>query len=105
MLDFVDTPKRMVVLEPVGKQFVSADPDERKAIWRDQLLKLQLFREVYEILQRQPAHELDQDFVLETIVMHMPHENYEKVFDTFIGWARFGEMLTYDRDSGKITLT
>jgi NitT/TauT family transport system ATP-binding protein len=104
LLDFVDTPKRMVVLDAVGKRYVKALPEERKAIWREQLLKLRLFRDVYTALQRQPDHTVDQDFVLETIVLNMPHENYEAVFQTFLRWARFGNLFAYDEATQTISL-
>ncbi len=29
----------------------------------------------------------------------MPQENYEKVFDTFVGWARFGDLFSYNEAS------
>jgi NitT/TauT family transport system ATP-binding protein len=38
---------------------------------------------VAEAIERQPSHRVDADFVLETIAMLMPEENYERVFDTF----------------------
>jgi cobalt-zinc-cadmium resistance protein CzcA len=104
MLGLVDTPLHMVVLTPIGKRFVEATPEDRKTLWRDRLLTLQLFREVYDVLQRQPDRTVDSDFVLETIVTRMPYENYEKVFNTFIRWARFGELFTYDETTRRITL-
>jgi NitT/TauT family transport system ATP-binding protein len=104
LLDFVDTPKRMVVFEPEGQRFVRANAEERKAIWREHLLRLRLFHDIYEVLQREPNHEIDKDFVLETIVMHMPQENYDKTFATFIRWARFGELLAYDDQTDMISL-
>src|SRR5262249_41034247 len=76
LMDFVVTPRRVVVLEPLGIRFVRADATERKALWRQQLMKLALFRKIAEALRRQPEHKLDSDFVLETIVMSMPFENY-----------------------------
>ncbi|HUK62109.1 MAG TPA: ATP-binding cassette domain-containing protein, partial [Dongiaceae bacterium] len=45
MLDFVDTPKRAVLLEPAARRFLAAGAEERKRLWREQLLKLKLFRE------------------------------------------------------------
>ena len=102
MLDFVDTPKRMVVLDPPGKRFVRASAEERQVLWRGQLLKLRLFREVYEVLQRERT--MDKDILLETIVMSMPHENYEKIFETFIRWARFGNLFAYDETTETISL-
>jgi NitT/TauT family transport system ATP-binding protein len=104
LLDLVDTPKRLVVLDTDGRRFLQAGPDERKTIWREKLLKLRLFQLVYEALQREPTHTLDRDFVLETLVLRLPHENYEKQFHTFIGWARFGNLFAYDETTEKISL-
>jgi NitT/TauT family transport system ATP-binding protein len=83
---------------------VQASPEDRKAIWRDQLFKLSLFREIRDVLQRQRKHKVDRDFVLETIVMRMPHENYERVFETFVGWARFGDLFHYDEATNRVSL-
>jgi NitT/TauT family transport system ATP-binding protein len=104
MLDLVDTPKRLVVLEPEGKAFVKASPQERQAEWGRHLLKLRLFRDVVEALKKQPKHEIDRDFVLELMVMNMPQENYERMFVTFIHWARFGDLLDYDEHKEVISL-
>jgi hypothetical protein len=104
MLGLMETPLQMVVLTPVGTRFIQATPEDRKDIWRDRLLKLNLFREVHDILERQPDRAVDSDFVLETIVTRMPYENYEKVFSTFVRWARFGELFAYDEGSHRITL-
>jgi NitT/TauT family transport system ATP-binding protein len=104
MLDFVDTPKSVVVLEAAGKRFVQASPEERMALWREHLLKLRLFRDVRDALLREPSRRLDRDFVLETIIMHMPQENYERVFNTFVVWARYGDLFDYDEASGVLSL-
>ncbi len=99
MLNFVDTPKRQVVLDATGQCFLKADPERRQAIWREQLLKLRLYKLVDEALERAPRHTIDEDFVLETLVLHLPHENYQRVFRTFIGWGRFGDLFTYDEST------
>jgi NitT/TauT family transport system ATP-binding protein len=104
MFDLVDTPKRMVVLEPEGQRFVKASLEQRQSIWRDHLLKLRIFRDVHEVLQRQPKHEIDRDFVLETMVMNMPQENYEKMFETFVRWARWGNLFDYDEGKEILSL-
>jgi NitT/TauT family transport system ATP-binding protein len=104
MLDLVDTPKRQVVLEPEGKQFVKALPEARQAIWRQHLLKIRLFREVRDALERAERHQIDRDFVLERIVLNIPHENYEKVFETFLQWARFGDLFDYNEVTETLSL-
>jgi heavy metal efflux system protein len=96
LLGLVDTPGRMVALTEVGKQFVAADTDTRKALFRERLLTLHLFREIHALLQREPDHTVDAEFVLETIVMRMPYENHDLVFNTFIRWARFANLFTYN---------
>src|SRR5207237_10932634 len=104
LLNFVDTPRRLVVLEPDGIRFVKAGPEDRKVIWREQLLKLRLFRDLRDALERQPRHEIDRDFLLETIVLKLPQENYEKTANTFIRWARFGDLFAFDEDTQMIAL-
>jgi cobalt-zinc-cadmium resistance protein CzcA len=104
MLGFVDTPGHIVALTAKGRQLVEAPPEARRVLWREQLLTLGLFREIYDLLQREPDHAIDRDFVLETIVTRMPYENYEKVFNTFIRWARFGGLFTYNETAQQISL-
>ncbi len=104
MLDFVDTPKSVVVLAAAGQRFVQASPEERTALWREHLLRLRLFRDVRDALRREPARRLDRDFVLETVIMHMPQENYERVFNTFVRWARYGDLFDYDEASEVLSL-
>ncbi|MDP9035727.1 MAG: nitrate/sulfonate/bicarbonate ABC transporter ATP-binding protein [Myxococcota bacterium] len=104
LLEFVDTPKRIVELTPHGARFVQGTPDERKTLWRESLLKLGLFKELAEVLARSPKHAVDRDFVLEEIVLRMPSENYEKTFETLVGWARFGNLFAYDEDEQRLFL-
>jgi len=104
MLNFVISPKRLIVLDHAGRRFVQANAEQRKAIWREQLLTLRLFRDIYDTLRRQPDQRLEQNFVLETIILNMPAENYEKIFETFIRWARYGNLLAYDDTTQTITL-
>ena len=104
MLDLVDTPKRMVLLNADGKRFVAATADERKNIWRELLMKLRLFRDIRDMIGRQPNKEVDADHVREYIVLNLPQENYETLFTTFVGWARFGNLFAYDEDTQKLWL-
>ncbi|PWT88148.1 MAG: nitrate ABC transporter ATP-binding protein [Acidobacteria bacterium] len=103
MLDLVDTPKRLVQLSNDGKQFVQADPENRKRLWREQLLKLRFFREVYQLILRQPEFQADKDLILEKIVIAFPNENWEQLFETVVRWARFGKLFYYDEDSNKLS--
>ncbi|MBV8543863.1 MAG: ATP-binding cassette domain-containing protein, partial [Acidobacteria bacterium] len=86
MLDFVDTPKQDVVLTEEGRRFVRSETHERKAIWQTQLLKLRLFQDVRDLLARDADHAVKADVVREMIIMALPRENYEVMFDTMVRW-------------------
>jgi NitT/TauT family transport system ATP-binding protein len=102
LLDFVDTPKRLVVLAPAGKRLVAGDIEARRALWREQILKLRLFREVRSLIERQPRKEIDAELAMEIIALNMPQENYEATFQTLVRWARYAELLTYDESARKL---
>ncbi len=104
ILGFIDTPKQDVVLTPLGWQFVRAGAEERKQIWRTQLLTIKLFRDLDTRLQQHPDEPIPADEVKEMIIIALPHENYETMFDTIVRWARFGNLFAYDEDTEKITL-
>ena len=97
MLDLVDTPRRMVTLVADGQRFLRAGtPEARRAVWREQLLKLRLFRDLNDVLERQPDHELERDFVFETLALALPDENYGRMFDRLTRLARAGGLFEYD---------
>src|SRR5260221_3174261 len=52
MLDLVNTPDRLLRLNPLGHRFVRAGMEERKPLWRAQLLKLGLFRAIKGMIAR-----------------------------------------------------
>jgi NitT/TauT family transport system ATP-binding protein len=101
-LNLVDTPKRGVKFTTLGLQFMAADIDERKDIWRDQLLTLRLFRVVLELLQLREG-ELSREELLHEISARLPMENAEQTFQTLVAWARFGELFAYREDKEIIT--
>jgi cobalt-zinc-cadmium resistance protein CzcA len=104
MLGFVETPGQSAVLTQTGQRFLAATPDERQQIWRAQILKLGVFLEILDVLQRQPEKAVEKDYILEMIVLRMPYENYENVFNTVIRWARFGNLFSYDATGQRVEL-
>jgi NitT/TauT family transport system ATP-binding protein len=98
LLDLVETPKRNVALSALGKRFVRADAAGRKALWRERLLDLALFRQVREALAQTEGGRLPREFVLEAIAVGAPMEDYEAMFARFVSWARYGDLFAYDDD-------
>jgi NitT/TauT family transport system ATP-binding protein len=103
MLDVVDTPQRLVRLTPLGQRFVRADMEERKRIWRTQLLKLTLFRVVRDLIELRGG-EAGRDEVLQEIQQRLPREDAARLFDTLVGWARFGQLFGYREDTSSLSL-
>jgi NitT/TauT family transport system ATP-binding protein len=99
LLDFVDTPKRNVVLTADGQRFVKAKASERQNIWKEQILKLGLFRQVNDILLKHPRKGLDADVVKEIIILNLPAENYDKVFETFVHWSQYGNLFHFNEET------
>src|SRR5437867_681421 len=98
MLDLVDTPQRFVRLTPLGQKFVRAGMEERKPLWRAQLLKLGLFRALKEMIEMNGG-ELSRERAIAEIQQRLPREDAARTFDTLIGWARFGGLFGYHEDA------
>ncbi len=94
-LDFLDTPKEMVVLTDLGRHFLLEDIADRKTILREQVLKLELFRFLIGRLQAAPEQELPKEIVEEELVMRMSTRDVEPLFDTIVNWGRSAELFGY----------
>lgn len=104
MLDFIDTPKHRTVLTPLGHRFSDMDTDEQKVVWKQQLLTLSIFKTIHAEVQSSRNSIMLDDEVQERLAQLLPNENPEFTFDTFINWARFGNLLAFDEDSDEVSL-
>ncbi len=102
MLELVDTPKRSVELTVLGKRFVQGGMDERKLIWRDQLLELKIFRVVHDLLELREG-QLPKEELIQEISDRLPMEDPELTFDTLVAWGRFAEIFAYREDKEVLT--
>jgi len=102
LLDFVDTPKRNVVLTAEGQRFVKAKASDRQNIWKEQILKLGLFRQVNDILAKHPRKGLDADVVKEIIILNLPAEKFDKIFETFVDWSQYGNLFHFSEETQRI---
>jgi NitT/TauT family transport system ATP-binding protein len=98
LLDFVDTPKHNVVFTDTGKQFLKGDVNNRKLLFKQQMLSLRLFEVVSGMLRRNESLNLSEEIVLEQLAILLPNEDVEKLFETMVGWARYGELFGYNAD-------
>jgi NitT/TauT family transport system ATP-binding protein len=100
LLDFVDTPRRNVILTAPGRQLLQADENGRHGIWREQLLQLRLFSELDAALSRSEEGEVELELLDESIAMQMPQEDSERTALTVLTWAREGRLFFLEEARG-----
>lgn len=107
MIGFLDTPKEIVLLTDVGLRFLASDMNARKSQFREQLLRLGLFRHLLGMLDVPDGRALKKDEVKEELVLRMniSEDEAELLFDTIVAWGRFGELLGYALDDETLFLT
>jgi NitT/TauT family transport system ATP-binding protein len=104
MLDFLDTPKNMVVVEELGNRFLDADINTRKLIFREQLRKLGTFRFLMQILSEARDKRLPADVIKEELIIRLPTVDVDKLFETVILWGRFAELIGFDSEAEMVHL-
>ncbi|HUJ08734.1 MAG TPA: nitrate/sulfonate/bicarbonate ABC transporter ATP-binding protein [Verrucomicrobiae bacterium] len=104
LLDFVDTPKHLVTLTPLGRQLLAAKVNDRKRLMNQQLRELQLIRRIIEMLQTQEGKAIDEDLVLEELAVWLPTEKPQVMFKGIVRWGRYAELLGYNADERKLYL-
>jgi len=98
LLGLVHTPGGDVVLEKLGEKIVKSKINKRKTIVYDQLLKIPLFKKVYEFLKEKESFEATKEEVLEKLAELIPNEDAEKSFQSLVGWGRYAELFGYNDD-------
>jgi NitT/TauT family transport system ATP-binding protein len=104
LLDFVDTPKHMVALTPLGRQLLAVDVNGRKRLMNQQLRQLQLVQHLVDMLQTQENKAVEEDLVLEELAVWLPTEKPQTMFKSIVRWGRYAELLGYNADERKLYL-
>ncbi len=104
ILGFVTTPAGDVGLEPLGKEFLASDVNQKKLLVRERLKTLSLFAYLIRLLRGQEDRALTKEVVLEHLAMLLPSERPERVFQTVVNWGRFAELFGYNKDEDRFYL-
>jgi len=102
MLDFVDTPRRMVILTPLGQQMVAATPAEQQRLFRQQIQTVHLVQTVLDMLRRVGA--VDRDDLLDHLVLHLPNQDPTRLLETLLQWGRYANLISYDETTHQARL-
>jgi NitT/TauT family transport system ATP-binding protein len=104
MLEFIETPKNWVLLTEKGNQFLDADINGRKVLFRQQLQKLATIRYVQHLLQEAPEGQLIRDAVEADLAARLPSQDAHATFDTLVAWARYGELFGFSPETQTLYL-
>lgn len=104
ILGLVTTPAGDVVMEPLGKQCLEGDVNQRKLLIREQLKKLGLFSYFVRLLRAQEDRSLTKEVVLEHLAMLLPTERPDRLYWTIVNWGRFAELFGYNKDEDRFYL-
>src|SRR5581483_2636672 len=85
--------------------FLGGDVNERKALFRERCERLPTFRLVIDQLSKRPDRRLPAEIVRENLVVALPMERPQGLFDTLVNWGRYGEIFAYDASTDEISLS
>ncbi|MBX5466822.1 MAG: AAA-associated domain-containing protein [Firmicutes bacterium] len=93
-----------LIVTPLGQRFVAASPAERRAIIRERLLDIPLFRLIHRVLHSKANHRMGRDFFLDVLEGHFSPAEAERQLDVAINWGRWADLFHYDPDSEQLYL-
>ena len=89
----------------LGKTFISADIEARKIMFSKLLIQhIPLARHVVKVLKDRNYNNAPESRFLSELEDYLSDEEAKRVFNTFIGWARYAEIIEYDAPSGVLSL-
>ena len=103
-LGLIFTPGVNLVLTQFGKEYTKTlDPIQRRNLLRDSCMRIPLFVEIIDLVDKSGDEGLSRDAVVSHLSILLPFEDPEIQFEGLIKWARHVDLLDYD--TGRRTLT
>jgi NitT/TauT family transport system ATP-binding protein len=88
-----------------GRQFVAADTDTRKRLFRDHLLQfVPLIGLIRRVLDERPTHIAPASRFREELEDHMSEADATETLRAAVSWGRYAEVFAYDERAQHFTL-
>jgi NitT/TauT family transport system ATP-binding protein len=105
LLGFARTEKGDVDITTLGRQFVDADIQERKIIFRDAALAhASLLQQMQKSLASKSNGSMPLEFFRDILDEHFPEQETQRQIETALNWGRYGEIFSYDSETDKLNL-
>jgi NitT/TauT family transport system ATP-binding protein len=94
-----------ITMTKLGHEFTNLDITEKKTLFAKLLLRsIPLARHVVSILKERPNKRAHETRFLTELEDHFSDDEAQRIFETFIEWARYAELIEYDANSGNVIL-
>lgn len=104
-MDFVEVKEGDISLKLIAREFIQGNIDERKYIFRKQLLEnVRLVQQIYNLLKAKHNRRIPEELILDLLENHFSTEEAHRQLDTAIHWGRYAELYGFDEPSGEIFL-
>ena len=96
---------RNFIKTALSGDFVAARADLDDLLLSKGLSGQDVVVQIHRAMLAEPEGRLPRDFVVELIALRLPSEDYERMFKTWIGWARYGDLFAYDELARLLTFS
>jgi NitT/TauT family transport system ATP-binding protein len=103
LMSFATVDQGDIVLTPLGQAFAEASILARKEIIAGRALRLPTIRWIYETLQQDEDHRVEEEYFVETLQAEFG-DLAEGQLDTAINWGRYAELFAFDDDTDELYL-
>jgi NitT/TauT family transport system ATP-binding protein len=105
VLRFAEVSDGDIKMTAMGRKFIDSDIDQRKFIFGRLFLKyIPLARHVVRVLTDRDSHSAPKSRFLAELDDHFVDSTAIRIFDTFIDWARYAEIIYYDANTEIVSL-
>jgi len=105
LLAFTKTDKGDVEITPEGKAYAQADISTRKRLFREAALaNVPLLQQINSSLHSKSDHTMPLEFFRDLVEEHLSEDEANRQIDTALNWGRYGEVFSYDSETGRLML-
>ena len=102
---FAEVSEGDIKMTAMGRKFIESNIDDRKFIFGRLFLKyIPLARHVVKVLSDRDSNSAPKQRFLAELDDYFSTDEAERIFDTFVDWARYAELIFFDANTGMISL-
>jgi NitT/TauT family transport system ATP-binding protein len=104
ILGFVSISDKNVNLTEIGQKFLDGNPDERKATFREQMIKIEPFATISKALEKEISREIVLRLVKSKIkaARKWKPSTDREMLNIIINWGTYSELFEFDPKSKKL---